>query len=248
MKHVVLFSSGASSAVAAHRVLQEREATLLFTDTLFEDADNYRFMDSVMEFFSREGLNHEYIRISKEKTPFQIFEDEGILGSDRVPVCSRILKGQLTEKWLKEQEDPVTLYFGFDYKELHRAERVTERYKALGVECGFPLCEPPYLSKPSHEVVQDWGVKPPIMYEKGFAHANCGGRCVRGKLQHWRHLLRVWPERYKEMEDFEARFKGGKYTFLRDYSLKRLREDYGRQLSLFEEEDSVQNVPCLRCM
>jgi len=249
MKHVVLFSTGASSALAAERVLQKRKATLLFTDTQFEDEDNYRFLDDVLRYYKSQRYYFDFIHLKEGRNPLQIFQDQGVLGCDRIPVCSRILKSEQTVKWLKTQEMPVTLYFGFDYKELHRAERVTKRYAELGVQCAFPLCEKPYLTMSTKQHIEEnWGIKTPRMYEMQFAHANCGGRCVRGKLQHWRHLLRMFPERFKEMEDFEKNFKGGQYTFMKDYSLRQLREDYEKQLALFIDEDSGVNAPCIRCI
>lgn len=46
MKHVVMFSGGIGSFAAAHRVMHKhgRAITLLFADTLIEDADLYRFL------------------------------------------------------------------------------------------------------------------------------------------------------------------------------------------------------------
>lgn len=246
--HVVLFSTGISSAIAAERVLLRRKATLLFTDTQFEDQDNYRFLSDVLKMFTQRGFDFEFVRLEQGNTPLGIFDEQGILGSDRVPVCSRILKSEQTERWIKQQEDSITLYFGFDYSELHRAERVTARYEKLGVNCQFPLTEPPYMPPDKLAYVRyEWEIEPPRMYELGFVHANCGGRCVRGKKAHWRHLLRIWPERFKQMEEFEAKFKGGKYSFMHGYSLRQLREDYQSQLQLFEVEDSKEQAPCLSC-
>lgn len=247
--HVVLFSSGASSAIVAERVLQQRAATLLFTDTQFEDEDNYRFLDEVLGYFKRSQYQFDFEHIKEGRNPLQVFEGEKILGSNRTPCCSKILKGQQTLKWLKGKEHKIILYFGFDFKELHRADRVVERYAEHGIECRFPLTEKPYLTISSHEYIREnWGIEPPKMYALGFSHANCGGRCVRGALQHWRHLLRVFPERFEQMAAFERKFKNGKYTYLKEMSLDELRRQYEKQLSLFEEDDAAQNVPCIQCI
>ena len=250
MKHAILFSSGIASALAAERVLKTAKATLLFTDTLFEDEDNYRFINDVKAYFDSCGYEYEFEHITEGRNPLQLFTDEGVLGCDRIPVCSRKLKTEQTGEWLKKQTDTIILYFGFDAQEFHRAERVSKRYQEqYGIECRFPLCEPPYAPLDKFEFVREtWGIEPPRMYALGFKHANCGGRCVRGKLQHWRQLLRVWPERFKQMEDYEARFKGGKYTFLKGYSLRQLRKDYEQQLDLFIEADSAEQAPCIQCV
>lgn len=48
--HVAMFSGSASSAYVAYHIVQKygkENCVLLFTDTLWEDIDNYRFMDEV---------------------------------------------------------------------------------------------------------------------------------------------------------------------------------------------------------
>lgn len=54
MKHVVMFSGGVGSFAAADRVVREhgRAVTLLFTDTLIEDADLYRFLIEAAAFLT----------------------------------------------------------------------------------------------------------------------------------------------------------------------------------------------------
>lgn len=247
-EHIVMFSSGISSAITAERVLRKQPASLLFTDTRFEDEDNYRFLNEVLNYFTREKLEHKYVRLCDGRTPLELFQDEGILGNDRVPVCSRKLKTEQSWKYVKDAvgSGGAVVYFGFDNKEKHRAERVYKRYQEIGAECRFPLCEPPYILDGPNYIISRWQIKPPRMYGKGFVHANCGGRCVRGKLQHWRHLLRVWPERFEQMAKFEREFKGGNYTFLRDYPLDQLRADYESQLNLFD--DTKGHAPCLQCL
>lgn len=246
--HVGLFSSGAASAVMADRLVeQNKKPVLLFTDTNFEDEDNYRFIDDFLTYLTATyGENSfKYIRLSNERTPLQVFNDEGVLGCDRIPVCSRILKFETSIDWIKSNL-PACVYFGFTNKERHRADRVIKRYKELGVDVGFPLLDEPYITVPMHEYVKDYfNIQPPRMYQQGFKHANCGGRCVRGKVSHWRHLLRVNPDRFEEMAKFEREFKGGKYTFLREMSLDELRAKFEQQLDMFIKEDKL--APCVMC-
>lgn len=247
--HVCMFSGGASSAVLArHMIEQKLHPTLLFTDTLWEDEDCYRFIDEVVAFFRAQypdGFTYE--RVADGRTPLGLFSDEGILGSNRVPICSRVLKSEQTAKWIKQQRKagitPI-LYFGITLLEAHRADRIKARYESVGVECRFPLLL--VLPKePAHKIVASWGVEPPRMYSLGFKHANCGGRCVRGKARHWLHLLSVWPERYAEVEAYEKQFKGGRFTILPDESLQQLRERADKQGNLFE---TAEEGGCLVCV
>ena len=59
--------------------------------------------------------------------------------------------------------------------------------------------------------VAEWGIKPPRLYEMGFPHNNCGGRCVRQGIKEWIRLKRTMPERFEEVKQWEQaqRNKGG---------------------------------------
>ena len=67
----------------------------------------------------------------------------------------------------------------------------------------------------------DWGITPPRLYKLGFPHNNCGGRCVRQGQSEWHRLKTFFPERFKEVRDWEQvqRAKGGaraKFAITRD--------------------------------
>ena len=49
------------------------------------------------------------------------------------------------------------------------------------------------------------GINSPKLYNLGFPHNNCGGRCVRAGVSHWIHLLKTLPEKFKEWEDEEQK-------------------------------------------
>ena len=56
-----MFSGGASSAYVAYRMVQQNgleNCVLFFTDTQWEDEDNYRFMEEVADYI---GLEMTYI-------------------------------------------------------------------------------------------------------------------------------------------------------------------------------------------
>ena len=56
----------------------------------------------------------------------------------------------------------------------------------------------PWLSRPDFfELAKKEGIKPPRLYEMGFAHANCGGFCVKGGHSAFAHLLKHFPDRYE---------------------------------------------------
>jgi len=209
--HIVLLSGGLSSAFVLENLLKTHgpeDTIALFTDPLWEDCDNYRFINQTIKHF---GLNANFEHRKDGRTPEQIFFKTRLLLSRQIAKCSLILKTEQTIKFIKELQQknkkvkPI-LYFGIGIDEEHRALNITSRYSP--VECRFPLLDKPITKNEMWWTCeQGWGIKVPRMYEMGFTHANCGGRCIKGGHEHFKTLYRVWPERYAEVEDIERRFR-----------------------------------------
>src|SRR5437868_3892453 len=147
MKHVVMFSGGIGSWAAAKRVASRsatKDLTLLFSDTLIEDADLYRFLDDAAA-----NIGVTLIRVADGRTPWDVYRDERFLGNSRVDPCSKLLKRRPAERWLRENCDPreTVVYLGIDWTEAHRFERTRLRRAKEGWRYEAPLCEPPYLSR-----------------------------------------------------------------------------------------------------
>lgn len=210
-KFLVMYSGGAGSWAAAKRIVDRQgpdSVKLLFSDTMMEDEDLYRFLDD-----SAANLGCELIRIADGRDIWQVFIDERFIGNSRVDPCSKILKRALMDRWRNEHCDPsaTTLVFGLDWSERHRIDGdkgvggFRRRMEATGWRTTFPMDERPYMTKPE---VLDWmratGLKPPRLYEMGWPHNNCGGICVKAGLGQMRHLLRTMPERYRYHEGREA--------------------------------------------
>lgn len=84
-KHIVFYSSGISSYVAAKRVAAEHGAEnliLLFADTGIEDIDNYRFLHESAELI---GGHLAVVRNTKDSTVY--------LGRDDVAILKRSAGG-----------------------------------------------------------------------------------------------------------------------------------------------------------
>lgn len=205
---VVMFSGGAGSWAAAKRVADTHGTeglTLLFTDTLIEDEDLYRFLDDAAA-----NIGAPLVKIAEGRTPWQVFFDERFLGNSRVDPCSKILKRQMADRWLKANRDPAstTVYVGIDWTEEHRFTGLRDRRALDGWRYEAPLCEAPFISKRD---VLEWlkheGIAPPRLYAMGFAHNNCGGFCVKAGQGHFANLLSQMPERYAEHETNEERIR-----------------------------------------
>ncbi|WP_339289185.1 hypothetical protein [Paenibacillus sp. FSL E2-0201] len=279
--HVAMFSGGAGSAYVAYHMVQtygKENCILFFTNTLWEDEDNYRFMEEVS--------NHVGLEITERldgRTPEEVFYDARFLGNARLAKCSEELKVRQTilflEDELRDQKnlEPI-LYFGIGPHEKHRAENLKEFYEHYPlepIETRFPLIDLFREDLDAKGIIRDeWGIELPRMYNiaeqlaekennenaklalkygiKGFSHANCAGRCVRGGFQHYALLYAIWPERYREQEEMEERFRasfkkdvsilkknGGSYTMK---EFREVMEAEGFEKFLFKAD---ADIPCV---
>ncbi|MEG0314884.1 MAG: hypothetical protein RR646_06455 [Erysipelotrichaceae bacterium] len=261
--HVIMFSGGASSAYVAKWVADKEgkeNCILFFTDTLWEDEDNYRFMEECSEY-----IGIPIVRRCDGRTPEDIFFKERFLGNARHAACSENLKIKQTilfiEKLrLNENKEPI-LYFGIGPHEQQRAERLRKHYEHLPqepVETRFPMIESFNKEIKARYIIEnEWKIELPRMYNLGFHHANCGGRCVRGGMHHFANLYLVWPDRFAEFEEMEERFRS---EFNQDvammkknslpYPLKKFREEVLDKMSDDElrdyakGEDEEDHIPC----
>ena len=217
MRRVVMFSGGVGSWAAAKRVA-ERHGTdglvLLFTDTLIEDADTYRFLEDAAA-----NVGAPLVRIADGRTPWEVFRDVRFLGNSRVDPCSRILKRDLADAWLAEHYTPetVTVYVGIDWSEVHRYDRLRERKLPWIYEA--PLCDAPYLTKDDmHQWARREGLAKQRLYELGMPHANCGGGCIKMGQGGFARLLKADPCRFAEWEANEEKMRAqlGDVSILRD--------------------------------
>lgn len=256
IKHVVMFSTGMSSAYLASLVLEKyghEDTCLLFTDTKWEDEDNYRFMRDVSMY-----LGKEITWLADGRTPEQVFWDKRFFGNYATTPCSSELKMRQTVIFVENLRlngyEPV-LYFGITgetERERNRAPRIAETYShncIEPVESRFPLLDMEVNNVLLTQIIQgNWGIRRPRMYDLGFKHANCGGRCVKGGIGHYVNLHRVWPERFKKQAEMERRFR----TEINDYTiLKRAGSPFGidelgkildSQIKLDLPEDD--EIPC----
>lgn len=237
-----MFSSGAGSWAAARRVVEEHgaeELFLVFADVLGEDIDNYRFLGDAAA-----DVGGELVWITEGRTIWDVFHDNRFLGNSRLANCSKFLKQQPARKWLDENCDPAdtTVYVGIDWSEVDRMDSIHKGYVPFKVKA--PMTEPPMWDK--RRVLREMrlrGLEPPRMYGMGFAHANCGGGCVRAGQGQFLQLLRVMPDRFAEWEANEQslrKFLDADVAILRDRTARGVRPLTLRELRDRAEWDDPQ--------
>lgn len=222
MRCVVFFSGGVMSWAAAKKAVSKYGAentTLLFTDTLVEDPDLYRFLEEAAA-----NVGAPLVKIAEGRTPWQVFNDVKMIGNSMKDPCSKILKREIGLKWLQENCDPenTVLVFGIHWEEMHRLEGlkkskktgkmvrtgVRPRYEALGFpHVEAPMCEKPWMTDAA---IKSWcrmeGMNLPRLYDLGFSHNNCGGFCIKAGEGHFVNLLTKLPAVFQVNEDEEEAF------------------------------------------
>lgn len=224
-RFVVMFSSGAGSWAAARRVADQHGTdglVLLFTDVAGptgsphdgEDPDNYRFLREAAA-----DVGGELVWLRQGDGVWGTFDRRSMIGNTRASTCSYELKQKPARDWIAQHAGPDTcVVVGIGWDEEHRLPSVVKAYAPLRVWA--PLTEAPYLDRAA--ILNDLaarGIQPPALYAQGFAHANCGGFCVRAGHAQFAHLLRVNPDRYAWHEAQEAAFRqkrGKDVAVLRD--------------------------------
>lgn len=235
MKHLVLYSGGLGSYFTTKRIVEsgvkKEDIILLFTDTKIEDEDLYRFLKE-----STEKLGIPLTDYSDGRTVWDVFKDVKYLGNSRLDPCSRVLKREMSRKFIKQfSPEEVIIYLGYDWTELHRYEKAEKAWLPYIIKS--PLCEPPYIDKDEMKnMIELDGIKLPRLYEMGFAHNNCGGGCVKAGIGHFAMLLEKFPERFTVWENKEEEIRqslGKDVSILRrtkngirsNFTLKQLREE-----------------------
>jgi hypothetical protein len=199
MKHIISYSGGASSFVAAHLAVQKygkENVELVFCDTLIEDEDLYRFVDE-----GAKALDLQLVTLADGRDPWDVFRDKRYIGNSRTAHCSIVLKCEQFEHYIKAnyKPDECVIHFGFDFFEEKRLERAKANWAPY--QCEALLCGPPFLGKSQiYQIIDDYDLELPRLYSKGFAHNNCGGFCVRAGQGHFALLLKEFPERYLHHE------------------------------------------------
>lgn len=198
---IIKFSGGKSSFSVAAWVKEhypEDNIVLYFTDTLWEDADLYRFNHEVSEKLQLPLLIH-----SRGITPPQLMVQQRFMANSRAGTCSQELKIKVAmrflkkgikpevEQWVNKQylknEDFVAnavLYFGIGWDEMHRAPPIEQNWQPFEVK--FPLIDE-MIDK--DEALIKYNISEPILYKQNFVHNNCAGRCVKAGQGHFQNLL-----------------------------------------------------------
>lgn len=193
MKHIVQFSGGVGSAMAAYLVAQKQpkeNIILLYHDVpMGQDEDTYRFNDDVSNF-----LGIPITEVSDGRTLWEVINAHHSLPSMFIPFCTDDLKQKMGEKFYKTLTEPFILYTGYCIEEKKRVEKAKEK---MTRPTEFPVYEARLTSKQCKQIIaNEWGIKLPRVY-KYFEHNNCIPCFKSTSYEYWRKVYEYFPERYQ---------------------------------------------------
>lgn len=238
MLHIVQFSGGAASALVAKMAADEygRENTvLLFNDTKAEHEDAYRFRKQVSDY-----IGVQITEVSDGRSLWEIIDYNNALPDYFMPFCTRILKLEPTEKYLKQfKPSEYVLYNGFGPDEWQRVQKSVARTESLGRTVKSLLFEKG-INNAKDIIKNEWRICLPEPY-KYLKHNNCIP-CFKGGLSHFHKVWKHYPEQFRKAAEKERQVG---YTVFKDLSLEEYAEIWkynDRQMELDFGDDAM---PCM---
>jgi 3'-phosphoadenosine 5'-phosphosulfate sulfotransferase (PAPS reductase)/FAD synthetase len=217
-----MFSGGASSSYMSWLVAQEHpnDTILLHTPTHSEHPDADRFRAQVAKFI---GLP---ITVQADgRDIWQLFDDNHTLPSHFHPFCTRILKQEQKEKYLKSVSDDFVLYYGFGISEWRRVQKQVARAEAEGVKVAHPIFDKRISDeKIKSIIIKQWGIclPEPYLYLK---HNNCIP-CFKAGKGEWYKYWQYYSEQFWKASEKEKQWR---YTVFEDASLEELAAQWAAQ-------------------
>lgn len=236
MKHIVLYSGGAGSAYTAYLLNHKyhNDIILLHTPTYSEHPDADRFRQQFADYL---GLP---ITVQADgRDIWQLIRDHHCLPSDRIPFCSRELKGEQSDKFYKSMTEDFIVYLGYDGTEWRRAQRTSARLLHDGIKAEYPLIKAEISNQAIKDFIRDeLRICLPETYLY-LEHNNCIP-CFKGSKKHFYQVWKHYPEYFNKA--VEAEHKIG-YSVFKDKSLTELQHEWESQIPMFTDDEDLR--PCM---
>lgn len=192
----VWFSCGAASAVAAMLTRQQYgdicNVRILNNPVIEEDSDNVRFLRDVEAWIGvpiETVTNHNYPTCSA----VDVWDKRSFMSGPTGAPCTLELKKHARLQF--EMDNDIDWHvLGFTAEEEKRFCNFQERERRntlpILIEAGMSKAD-------CYMYLQDAGIKPPAIYERGYPNANCI-RCVKATSPtYWNHVRKEDPHVFK---------------------------------------------------
>lgn len=115
--------------------------------------------------------------------------------------CTNWLKKRVRKEWeYKHKDYEITYVWGFDANEKRRAEATVEANPQAEHE--FPLIEKNLSKSDVHAMLEEIGIKRPVMYDMGYPNNNCIG-CLKGGMGYWNKIRVDFPQVFESRAKLE---------------------------------------------
>lgn len=189
-RHVVWFSCGAPSAVAAKLTVQEfPDAVVAYCDTGGEHPDSLRFLADVERWI---GVPVIVLKSEKYSDHFDVARKKRYVNGPHGAACTGALKREVREAFQRPGDVHV---WGFTAEERDRRIDFEDAFPSLA--CAWPLIDAGLYREDCHGIIQRAGIRRHAMYEMGYHNANCIG-CWKGKQGYWNKIRRDFPAVFAE--------------------------------------------------
>jgi len=226
------FSCGAASAVATKLAISQygKENIVIARCIVREEhPDNDRFADDCQKWFGMPITN--LINEKYDGSIVNVFTKKKYMANRFGAPCTLELKKEVRRNF--EKPDDLHI-FGYCAEEQQRWDDFLDRNN---INAKSPLMERGLEHSDCLAMIQNAGIKLPIMYELGYEHNNCIG-CVKASgAGYWNKIKKDFPIQFESTAKL-SRLIGAKLTRLegeRIY-LDELPEGYGR----YEDEPEIQ--------
>jgi hypothetical protein len=188
MRHVVWFSCGGASAVAAKCAVEKYgdACEVVYCDTMStEHEDNARFFADIERWI---GRTIKVIKSAKYASVDEVFEKRRYMSGIKGAICTTEMK-KIPRVAFQDATD--THVFGYTVGEEKRAESFEEENPSLHVE--WILIDAGITKDQCKHILAANGIALPAMYGLGFDHNNCLG-CVKATSPgYWNRTRRHFP-------------------------------------------------------
>lgn len=198
MRHLVWFSCGAASAVAAKLTVEKYpDCEVLYCDTLaYEHDDNLRFLRDVERWIGKEI---KLLASTKYRDIYDVFDRTGWLIGVGGARCTTELKKNVRKAY---QRDGDVHIFGLTSDEEKRIDRFED--ENFDIETEWLLRDAGIDKAECYKIIQQAGIELPAMYKLGYNNNNCIG-CVKGQMGYWNKIRVDFPEMFEKMAKQERK-------------------------------------------
>jgi hypothetical protein len=203
-RHVIHFSCGATSAVAAKLTISSESNVLILRAKIREEHhDNDRFASDCEKWFG-----HKITTCMDEKyggSAQAVWIKHRFIKSRNGAKCSKVLKRDVLDQYSKPDDIHV---YGFDISEIDRANDFREMVHPLQIST--PLIDAGLSKSDCLSIIKRAGIELPEMYKLGFNNNNCIG-CPKGGKGYWNHVRKHFPNFYESVARIQDEIGEGSY-------------------------------------